>query len=246
MIAGMSRFISKSMTHKMCHLNNMSFLQGKGRMISEKTVELNITTELVNFYYSRSKNRPFILAPSQRQEATMGYDVEIGLSPAKSAFIQYKRAEPKNGGNILVFHLNRTRNKDQHVILKTLEKKGVLVVYALPLFYKQSFVCNNKQALLLHTKFLSPSSINPKGGDTGFHELQYDIPTNKWAVYSEEGQEISNNNIHDVKTFLDKIENNDVQPVQIKDKLKMILQNCNCIEDDEFYRGNSIFCIPKT
>lgn len=38
-------------------------------MISEKTVELNLTTEFVNLAFHQTGIRLFIIAPSQRAEA---------------------------------------------------------------------------------------------------------------------------------------------------------------------------------
>jgi hypothetical protein len=60
-------------------------------MISEKTVELNLTTEFMNWMWKVHHSTYTAIAPSQRQEATLGYDVSIRAS-GFCFFIQYKRA----------------------------------------------------------------------------------------------------------------------------------------------------------
>lgn len=60
-------------------------------MISEKTVELNLTTEFIN-WLSHQNNIPyFAVGPTQGQEAKWGFDAGI-FGATTGALIQYKRA----------------------------------------------------------------------------------------------------------------------------------------------------------
>ncbi|MBR09190.1 MAG: hypothetical protein CMP48_16095 [Rickettsiales bacterium] len=159
-------------------------------MISEKTVELNLTTELVNWNFHITGTRPYILAPSQRQEGKLGFDVSIGYPGSNPTLIQYKRAYHKKRKGELEFHLNRNTNQDQHLRLFILELLGHDVFYALPLFYQPSDVIRFRRRLLVRTLFLKPSWIIPVGGLTGHHEIKYNLKTKKLTVFSEEGKEI--------------------------------------------------------
>jgi hypothetical protein len=60
-------------------------------MISEKTVELNLTTQLINCFYYVTGQIHYALAPSQRQEGQLGFDVSV-TAPGGGVLIQYKRA----------------------------------------------------------------------------------------------------------------------------------------------------------
>lgn len=156
-------------------------------MISEKTVELNLTTEFVNLAFSKTSIRPFILAPSQRDEATLAYDAQYGFPGYKGILIQYKRAHVKNT-NEYIFNLNRTSKRDQHLRLYVLDLMGFPVYYAFPIFHLETEVISLRRSLLLHTKFIRPSRIFPVGGDlTGHHEVVYYKTTNTLKVFSEEG-----------------------------------------------------------
>jgi hypothetical protein len=208
-------------------------------MISEKTVELNITTELVNWYFSEWSVRPFILAPSQPKEATLGYDVQIGTISGKSLFIQYKRAEKDAVG--FAFHLNRTAKKDQLALLKNLEAKGAKVVYALPLFCEEAEVKKYRRFLLPHMLFIRPSKICPKGGDIGEHTIKYDTTTKSCRVFSEEGVEIENDAVMDCNKVFGYF-NEEPLPLQtVMGSIKEVFSN---VTDDDFYEGNSLFCVP--
>ena len=161
-------------------------------MISEKTVELNLTTEMVNCTYSVTKQRPYILAPSQTAEATLGFDVSVGTLTGVPCLIQYKRAEYKKRKNEYVYHLNKTSKQDQHLRLYTLELMGWNVYYALPIFYTIDEVIINRQRLLPMTIYIKPSSMIPIGGNmSGKHKVVYNPSANTINIHSEEGSEIN-------------------------------------------------------
>jgi hypothetical protein len=216
-------------------------------MISEKTVELNITTEMVRYFrscfgYSRSRYyQPYILAPSQNQETTLGYDVQIGLSLSKSVFIQYKRAEPISSG--LEYHINYTSRKNQHYVLKHFEKMGNNVFYALPLFYEDNFVIRERGCLLLHMAFISPSKINPMGGDIGKHKIVYNTASQNWMVFSEKGVEIEKGDIMDINDIWRIINQKPAPPEKAVHDLNLLLEENKAIDDIGFYSGNLLLCL---
>lgn len=165
-------------------------------MISEKTVELNLTTELVNYLYVVTGVRPYILAPSQTQEGVLGFDATIGFpGTGRPYLIQYKRAEFRVRKNEYLYHLNHTAKQDQHLRLYILERMGWDVFYALPLFHTPTQVITNRQHLLPKTLYIKPSSMIPVGGISamvGHHEVRHNLTTGITKIYSEEGKEINN------------------------------------------------------
>lgn len=162
-------------------------------MISEKTVELNITTELVNWLFHVTEVRPYILAPSQVVEGRLGFDVTIGYPGIGTPFLlQYKRAEFRAGTNEYVYHLNRNASRDQHLRLYVLEQLGWEVFYVLPLFHLPADVVRDRQHLLPRTLYLRPSWMVPSDGSlTGFHDVRYNLTSGKITIHSDEGQEVN-------------------------------------------------------
>ena len=152
-------------------------------MISEKTVELNLTTEFMNWMWKVHGSTFTAIAPSQRQEAKLGYDVSI-ITRGFGFFIQYKRAHLK--GSEYIYELNRTSARDQHKKLCDLESTGVPVFYAFPVFSTVGEVIHYRRRLLLQTLWIPPISIPVPGGGIGHHEVHYDASTGRYWVTSEE------------------------------------------------------------
>lgn len=152
-------------------------------MISEKTVELNLNTELTNWLWKAHHTTFTAIAPSQRQEARLGYDVSVQAG-GFAFFFQYKRAHLR--GTEYIYQLNRTSARDQHAKLVRLESTGVPVFYALPIFTTVPEVIRHRRRLLLHTLWLPPSSIPVPGGGFGHHEVHYDSSTGRHWVTSDD------------------------------------------------------------
>lgn len=164
-------------------------------MISEKTVELNLTTELVNYLFFTTGTRPYILAPSQVQEGKLGFDTSIGFPlTGRPMLIQYKRAEYRKRKNEYLYHLNATVKQDQLLRLYILDKMGWDVFYALPLFHMPADVIAKRRRLLIRTLFIRPRWMIPVGGIAamkGPHEVRHNLTTGKTFLHSEEGLELS-------------------------------------------------------
>jgi hypothetical protein len=139
--------------------------------------------------------RPYILAPSQPQEATFGFDTSIGYPiTGKPYLIQYKRAEFRVRKNEYLYNLNHASKQDQHLRLYVLELLGWDVFYALPLFHKPIEVISKRQHLLPETLYLKPSWMIPVGGIPamiGHHEVRHNLTTGVTTIFSNEGKEIS-------------------------------------------------------
>ena len=139
-------------------------------MISEKTVELNLSMELINHINFKNNLNVFAIAPSQRQEASVGYDVEIGNERiGNGILIQYKRAIPDK--DEYLYHLNYTTYQNQHEILLRTENSGHCVFYAFPLFHTIDQISIFRRRLLVNTIWYKPSQITLPGGSIGKHIL---------------------------------------------------------------------------
>jgi hypothetical protein len=153
-------------------------------MITEKTAELNLTTELVNWLYTVTGITHFAIGPSLQQEAKLGFDVAIG--GGAGVLIQYKRAYVDGTGTKWTWHLNRTKGQDQHQKLQNLEASGLPVFYAFPFFSTIADIQANRRRLLLKTFWFKPSRIVPHGGPTGHHDVIYNTVTKSWTVHSDD------------------------------------------------------------
>lgn len=149
-------------------------------IISEKTVELNLSIEIANFLFSRHGRPAFAWGPTLRQEARWGFDAAFGLQ-GRFIYIQFKRAYVEGPGH--VFHLNRTAARDQHQKLQALEASGVAVRYALPRFTTIRHIEVHRRGLLVppHTAWLRPSQIAMPNGGVGHHDLHIH-PSRRWLT----------------------------------------------------------------
>jgi hypothetical protein len=151
-------------------------------MISEKTVELNVTAELLNWLRSVTGVTHTAIGPSLAQEGIGGYDVSFHGSATSAALVQFKRAYVT--GQIWTWHLNRTAHKDQHARLQFLESKGYPVFYAFPHFATAAQLVAGRRGFVTSTFWYPPSYIQPAGGSLGHHNVTYNEATGAWQVNS--------------------------------------------------------------
>ena len=148
--------------------------------ISEKTVELNLTVEVVNRLSFMFNYPAFAWGPTLRQEARWGFDAATGVS-GRFIYLQFKRAYVDGAGH--VFQLNRTAAKDQHKKLLALEAAGCAVRYALPRFTTLSFIASNRRRLLVppRTAWIAPSQVPMPNGGIGHDDLHIH-PGRRWLT----------------------------------------------------------------
>jgi hypothetical protein len=151
-------------------------------MLSEKSVELNVTAELLAWLSWITGVTHTAIGPSQADEAKVGYDVSFHGGGVAAALVQYKRAYVD--GATWTWRLNRTKKRDQHQRLQLLESAGFPVAYAFPLFATPAELVSRRRRLLLATAWYPPSAINPPGGPTGHHEVSWDSGSDTWWVAS--------------------------------------------------------------
>lgn len=147
-------------------------------MISEKTVELNLAMEVINWASYITNRTHFALAPCQGHEGIL-FDTSF-QSHATGILVQYTR--PIVSESRWQWHLNRT----MHLRLQDLECMEIPVLYAFPFFHTPLEILKNRWSLLKITFWYCPSQINPPGGSTELFDVNYNPSTRRWWVTSGE------------------------------------------------------------
>jgi hypothetical protein len=173
-------------------------------VISEKTVELNLTTEWLNYLFGRTHRVHFAIAPSQQLEAAVPIDAALTNRSGGGILLQYKRAYVDDP--VWTWHLNRTAAREQHQKLQRMQQHGLPVFHALPFFHTVDELAAYRRRLLRHhTFFFRPLSINPPGGPVGHHDLHYDLARDRWSISSPDDVEIEDPiSLQEVARDLDK------------------------------------------
>ena len=148
-------------------------------MLNEKTLELNITHELLDI--SRRYDRgAFAFGTTLIRESYVGYDSRI-LGRIPHSWVaspkQFKRAKRRRhiGRNqfVYIFDINNNTYNDQHLILYYHLAGGRrnVAFYALPAIYTQSEFNNALPHLLNHTFHVDVADILPHWVDSQKHQI---------------------------------------------------------------------------
>lgn len=161
-------------------------------MVSEKTLELNIVHELLEFVQEFDA-QSFAVGLTLRQEGSIGYDSRI-LSQLpqtwRTAALQFKRARRKIKTMLGVefsFMINNNKNRDQHLLLYRLCRgQRNVAFYVLPLFLTENELKDSLPELTDATAVVDVANIPPHIiGDRAHRLLVY--PSHRFAfVRSEE------------------------------------------------------------
>jgi hypothetical protein len=167
------------------------------KLANERTLELNITHQLINFYrFSYAKRHPrhfpFLLldalyatSPTIREESKKGYDVALKL-PYSTLFYQFKA--PKNSlgidGKEAHFEINNNTKKDQHQKLRALVSRNQSVLYAFPLVVSDKFFTSQAQFLMHYTQFIGVNRF-PAYSDNLRHKVEV-YEKGKFTAHSQE------------------------------------------------------------
>jgi len=132
------RFITTSFFPKMVLI---VLLVKMGRLANEKTLELNITHELMTGTVTGS------IGFTQNQESLTGADV---LFPCcKPIVLQFKATKSGRDGLWAKFSINNNKWKNQHQVLDAIDKSGLCrAFYVFPLVVSDSFLTSNLGRLL--------------------------------------------------------------------------------------------------
>ena len=149
------------------------------RLANEKTLELNITHELLLGAGIGA------LGFTQQEESRMGADV---LFPCSTPMVlQYKAAKGGSDGSNGIFYVNNNQNKNQHIILDAIAQSGFCrAVYVFPLIISDPFLNSNFGNLLNYTCALDADMLtgNLNWNNTS-HRVEIDSNYN-FIVHSSE------------------------------------------------------------
>jgi len=152
------------------------------RLVNEKTLELNITHELMN----RLGVRIFGLTPNY-DEPLIGADIEYFSPIGTKYIIQFKAAKKGTDGQHGWFNLNNNPKKDQHEILDMIAQAGIIEArYLFPLVISDAFLLRNFGRLLAYTVPIEAERIT---GSHNWKETQHSIEVwnnNTFQVHSTE------------------------------------------------------------
>ena len=157
--------------------------------IKEKTVELNLTTEMTNLLSAFFRCRASVWAPTPHQEAQLGFDAKIDAA-GFALLIQYKHARWHQRAGEWRFELNETVGEDQHKRLCDHANAGTPTRYALPLFDSYQVIRENVRTARLWrlplVYWIDPRQIPFPNNGVGRHTLGVEAnPPHDLAIYSE-------------------------------------------------------------
>ncbi len=150
-------------------------------MVAEKTLELNLTAELLDYYRRTINPACFFKGLTLREEGIWGYDTSLvrGGTVSEILFFQYK-AFRKNKQH---FFINNNRNKDQHQLLLNIALTPRSVFYIFPLFNTDLDVSKASPNLLQKTYFVDVSEIGPL--TPKWHKVVINPARLEATIYSE-------------------------------------------------------------
>jgi len=160
--------------------------------LSEKTLEFNVTQEMIFSLYGHSTPKPYMYGYSMRYEKKTGFDVSLDL-PGGNTIVsfQYKKASAHDG-NTFVFKFNNNSQNDQHNILYYMAvatRPVPTVFYALPALIDINSFEAALPNLLDRTRFVDPIHIGPIN-DGLPHQCHVNIFSNVCTVQSESHKEV--------------------------------------------------------
>ena len=123
-----------------------------GRLVNEKTLELNITHE------GMSNAGIGVFGFTQQQESRIGADVLFPYS--QPLILQFKAARSGIDGSWARFRVNNNKNKNQHRVLDVIARSGLCDArYAFPLIMSDAFLTSNFGNLMNFTCMIDASRL---------------------------------------------------------------------------------------
>lgn len=167
------------------------------RLVNEKTLELNISHELMKILGVQ------IFGFTLQEEGSFGGDISFYPPLGNPLLIQYKRTRSGIDGINGKFEINNNRRKNQHLILDMISRSGMVdTYYFFPLIISDNFLTLNFGRLLEHTIIIEASNIT---GNLNWRDTAHKIEVNNDGTFSV----FSNGNEGDsgikISTFLEVI-----------------------------------------
>lgn len=164
-------------------------------MLNEKTLELNISTELLNICRRYDQNT-FMFGTTLKQESYLGYDCRaLGRLPQfwRTVVFQFKRAlvmRNTRRDEEYTFQINNNGKHDQHIILYLMSGgRSQVSLYVFPTFVTLNDVRSLSPNLLQRTFFVDVTDIPPRLVDNRSHQVLV-YPSHRIGVVKSERKEI--------------------------------------------------------
>jgi hypothetical protein len=138
--------------------------------VNEKTLELNITHELMSRYNATA------VGFTQNEEYTSGADVELFRPLQQVLVLQFKAPKSGRDNKYCTFLLNSNTNNNQHLSLHMLAQSNLVdVQYCFPIIRTNKFLSNNHGSLLLYCPRIDPRLITQNKNWNIPHSIKIDI-----------------------------------------------------------------------
>jgi len=164
--------------------------------ISEKTLELNVSENILGIIRRNIDARAFLHGFTLMQEHTTSLDVSVKLPNNLSILgLQFKRPESQSNG-IYRFEINRNIGYDQHLKLylwsllffNTFHVTPLF--YAFPTFFNVMDFASSSPNFLSRTYFVNPLGMPIQILDNNVHMVEIDTKSDTVNVWSESPIEI--------------------------------------------------------
>jgi len=154
------------------------------RIANERTLELNITHQLLSLY-----SGSFAVGATQEFESKTGLDSGIRTTPYRAILFQYKASNPRKGTDGVEAHflINNNKRKDQHVKLHGLaERFRNAAFYGFPLVVSDDYFQANASRLTSITVFVGVERL-PRFSEGDLHKIRV-FSNGAYIVFSESHQ----------------------------------------------------------
>ena len=166
-----------------------------GRLVNEKTLELNITHEGI------SSAGIGVFGFTQKQESRVGADVLFPFS--KPLILQFKAAKSGVDGTWARFRVNNNKKKNQHRVLDVIARSGLCDAhYAFPLIVSDVFLTSNFGNLLNFTCMIDASRLT---GNLNWINQAHSVIVQQNRSFTVRSSEEAKGEGISAKQFFDKI-----------------------------------------
>ncbi len=156
-------------------------------MVNEKTLEINVSTNMINDIRQVHPNA-FVYGFDMRYEEPLnGLDTSLNLSGNRQLLAFQFKAPKKRSGNIFWYCFNNAAHNLQHNILhRTADASQPIstVYYALPAYHEMIDFENDSPNFLNNTYFVDILDT-PLIFDHQSHQLEIDIQNMTFAIHSD-------------------------------------------------------------
>jgi len=201
-----------------------------GRLVNEKTLELNITHE------GMSNAGIGVFGFTQRQESRIGADVLFPFG--KPLILQFKAAKSGLDGSWARFRVNNNKKKNQHRVLDVIARSGLCDAhYAFPLIRSDAFLTSNFGNLMNLTCMIEASRLT---GNLNWTNQSHSIVVQRNCSFTvKSSKEVKGEGIS-AKKFFDRIRKEERRKpdegTKLSDSVRKLIKRLDqTVQESEIY-----------